>query len=1687
MITKNAFGNLKNRYKAVLKKCHLLNTFGSLALVASLVLGSGFCGASVAYGADFIIDDNIVDTDIDLKDFDNITTSPLTQDKEFTIIAPSINPFSGKTKIGTASSSGDLIVNLGTDINLNLENLEIQSGTAVSGANTSFILQEGSSITANTITLSGNYNDTDPNSIKESYAYLDTRNGTIDANSIFIGNASIMTVNAVNGDISGINLIDSTGKINLTDSSGGFAVLGISGDINLDTSSKLNDYVNLNKFGYLFVDGTTTISSDYLANPNIFNDTSYNHNDIIASGIATNYLIATPDSNNQFNINSAGLIVANAENGLGLDENTEINILDNSGLELGVYDDIFENDTIQSYGINFVTPGGTINSPINVKGINSGLSLYGGQWQLNQNINIDTSGKLTIAYNRVRANFNNINLNDGDIDVYTSSGSTNIENPYVNIQNFTTTGGTIYIDTDITNNTNPNASSLYIENFNDHADLNVQVDGNHSNIGSNLKLNHNFENGVLGTYNIQNGIMAINGLAIADNKLISTGATQGSINIANNGILVTDTLNIFKSTSNSAILNIDGAIVANRLDVTDIIRSDSSSAYTNLRLGENGAINPTTLTMTSDEADEGLYAERVNIVGGSTLTLTNQLDSKLTNETSSQVGIIDTNILNTGGNFNIDAGVWKMATDRAVETNSVSNIEQGAYFYANNMNVTGDASSQLNIKGTLDIQDTTMLDDLGNTVASFQSEADTQVNVVGGTLKAYQEALFSQVDANDPTDPSTPTLTARQDGIDGTIDFSGGATLFIKDDTTYKIQALDNMLNTLDSVYGDAYVAAKNVDIAGSNILVPNTNIVDITQLVSRNFNNLDFTLINNGDYSTVQYPDGNPVNISHKANKLVVETGNEINIGSGQVTLVGKGDNLTSYFDNTTEKLADITMEAGGSLALAGGSGSINDVDARAGTFSSDGVYSVNNLQIGTSPTNIKGTFTTNNITAIGSEVNLSGILTANDITTSAQTNINIGSDSLLSANTIDAGNTSLKIQGNLKATDIKTSDSEIHIEGALDTKDLETTNTNINVSGRLTTNTFNGNNTKLNIGSEDTTGTATAVKATNIKVFADPAWVNDLPASAVAFGSISGGTILHAGRNSHITVGTVDANWLPSQMTEAGLEISQNGIESAFGIYGQQLDLTTANNGGVLADNAASFNNNFTADNASFGSSSLLVVDAKAGASNPALVASNINVVDGAKLLISDVVLSSAGKATVHIAKDNDGITGTSSGSSSTYWGYNDSLASASKITAEQVDTSTLIFDNRFVVAEAISNDASGFIVQVAQLSSSTVFPKIDRHLVELIDKGYDNNVDSPGMRYIDYASFEANGDALIEGGAKLAVAGNSIQVLADISDINSGLLAKRTGFLKSSEYGLGMGSVTSDGNSMKISGLSSGSLENGLGLWINPMYRHTSSDGFKSGSFEYGYDSNLYGVTVGADYTINNSFRFGASMFMGSGDSESSGNFSKAENDFDYYGYNLYAGFMMGNLGLSADIGYTNTQNEIVQKSNIGTLTSKFDAEMFTTGLRAEYQFQLDNLKIIPHLGFRYNLYRVDDYNTAFGGATAFSTKVDNANIFAIPVGITFAGEYITASGIKINPKLDLGLQVTMGDLDAMQEIRIAGVDGSALMESEIFDPVTFVGGLGLGVEKDKFGFEVDYKINASSNVVSHGVFGSFIFKL
>ena len=88
-------------------------------------------------------------------------------------------------------------------------------------------------------------------------------------------------------------------------------------------------------------------------------------------------------------------------------------------------------------------------------------------------------------------------------------------------------------------------------------------------------------------------------------------------------------------------------------------------------------------------------------------------------------------------------------------------------------------------------------------------------------------------------------------------------------------------------------------------------------------------------------------------------------------------------------------------------------------------------------------------------------------------------------------------------------------------------------------------------------------------------------------------------------------------------------------------------------------------------------------------------------------------------------------------------------------------------------------------------------------------------------------------------------------------------------------------------------------GAGLWLSPVYKNHSSDGFDAEGADYGVDMDLYGLALGADYTLANGVRIGAMFNVGSGDADGNGVASGVSNDFDYYGFGVYGGYTMGAL--------------------------------------------------------------------------------------------------------------------------------------------------------------------------------------------
>ncbi len=165
-LSKNAIGNLLNRYKAVLKKCHMMNAFGSLAIAGMLIMGgAGFAGAASLSDA-------------------GLTSAP-TALVEAGDLASGTVTFSGVTGGASTVSGGKLTLTGEADGNNNLSegDITVSGGATLQLGNT---FEQGVTVEPTNTTFGGNID------ITSGKLFISDTNVTMDANkNVTIGNVGI--------------------------------------------------------------------------------------------------------------------------------------------------------------------------------------------------------------------------------------------------------------------------------------------------------------------------------------------------------------------------------------------------------------------------------------------------------------------------------------------------------------------------------------------------------------------------------------------------------------------------------------------------------------------------------------------------------------------------------------------------------------------------------------------------------------------------------------------------------------------------------------------------------------------------------------------------------------------------------------------------------------------------------------------------------------------------------------------------------------------------------------------------------------------------------------------------------------------------------------------------------------------------------------------------------------------------------------------------------------------------------------------------------------------------------------------------------------------------------------------------------------------------------------------------------
>lgn len=722
-------------------------------------------------------------------------------------------------------------------------------------------------------------------------------------------------------------------------------------------------------------------------------------------------------------------------------------------------------------------------------------------------------------------------------------------------------------------------------------------------------------------------------------------------------------------------------------------------------------------------------------------------------------------------------------------------------------------------------------------------------------------------------------------------------------------------------------------------------------------------------------------------------------------------------------------------------------------------------------------------NITLTGGEAGFTGVVNAEN--EAVTTNVEVNNASL-----------TVGLEGNASAQNLTL--NEVTVDGGtfavagngLDTTQVEA-NKLVTESGTVAVNnaTLAVENTTVTNGLLNITNTVAdlgTVQATGGVLFFDPSYGNIRSLENDQLGSkllVSDGSVVNVASGLDNLQELAQKAGFTTTATGSG-EFTLGAGQSMLAV-GQPIQLTSTGQIVVDAGVDASGQIDSRQVNAAayFGNNSLLVVNGNTinGTTTAAITLDgsnqNLNVQNGAKLLIADAVAGQtytviSGATNADTATGNAFNGGTYNSDTSTGWKGSNLLTSSDMVTLTSEDGT---------VFKSVSADAH------------TVFPNLSHELATAVNTLYgqqlnDVDADAMGVRFLSRATdnryLGADKQAAastIESAARMAFAGAVPQMTKMASDAGTNAVVNRLGFANPAD---GAQAMNAEGKIVDRN-------TTGFALWIAPLWQNQHGWGMEAGNLDYGFNGNLGGVSLGADYTFENAIRAGITFNIGGGYAESSGgDLNSTENRMTFWGLGAYAGWNYENFGLMADVSYTSTWNDLEQdmdgRMGMGDLEADVQATAISAGLRAEYKLETSVLDIIPHIGVRYMSLNTWGYDVDTNGGTVVEGDGFHQDIWTFPIGVTFSKDFTLDSGWFFKPSVDFSVIPAAGDIKAKQDVAFTGLPGTYEVETQMMDYLTWQGGVGIQMGNDNLSFGVNYTLQAGQNTTGHGVFGSFRYE-
>ncbi len=393
------------------------------------------------------------------------------------------------------------------------------------------------------------------------------------------------------------------------------------------------------------------------------------------------------------------------------------------------------------------------------------------------------------------------------------------------------------------------------------------------------------------------------------------------------------------------------------------------------------------------------------------------------------------------------------------------------------------------------------------------------------------------------------------------------------------------------------------------------------------------------------------------------------------------------------------------------------------------------------------------------------------------------------------------------------------------------------------------------------------------------------------------------------------------------------------------------------------------------------------------------------------------------------------------------------------------TITTSNVLAEAEKAEVEGTNIVVNITAKEASTVLPD----LIPL------NNVDTMMANALNDTS-----DTAPAGIRMLSRALETTASPEAIESVNEVSRAVVTAGVQNTALRLADAASENVLNHLSLGNFDSGNSihADGTDFWATPMYGNTYTSGMSaSGASVRG---NYGGIAFGADTQVGEvlggKVRVGAALNGGGGKSETKGTATTTQNDYNFGGINLYAGWNKGNLNVIAGLGYGMGDNEVEMglpaSMEMGTAKADVDTSVITADLRAEYQLKTNWLDILPHAGVRYTSLRTDSHDLKVNGSVLNSVDAETQHIVQFPIGVTLT-KNIDACGWNVKPQVDVSFIPAAGDKDMNTKVRFSGVDAVDSIETRIMDSTSWSGMAGIQASKGNLTFGLNYGIQASSH--------------